>query len=559
MRPWTSPEGIAFEDVQTGDGRIYIGGALYWDPMPNGWPHRADIEDDGWHAGAVLIGAATTMERRPDGSIGAEGWMDDETEWGAIVSRMHDQGAPLGVSIDMDDVAVQFVDTEVQELGDGDDELAGVMFSAGGLTASAIFTPDRALHSLVVPGLRGVLAAAGLTNVLAAAGDGDPDDGVVLFEDAMDSMLMRCTRARIRGMTEVQIPAFARAAIVYGPAGSVPVDDTADTPTDEEADDGAAAATIGRIVEPPPVAASSDCGCGGTCGGNDCGGQGLAAAAAATTVPVQPPRRFLAPLDFGDGDVTQVEDPTTGRTLRGVPMHYLGDGEVLGHIGMWGQCHTGSPAGQCVQTPRSASGYTWFRHGHLLLDDGDLVPVGNLTLGGGHADITLSYRAALNHYDDVATQAAQLVAGEDRYGVWVHGSLHPQVGDNEIAMRSLRAASPSGDWRWIGGALELIIAHCVNGPGLPVPRPAAQVAAGGVVTALVAAGAREVRLLAEAAARPGDHEAIAETVEAAVAAGIQAGVAAVEAAARRVRTAGVRRELSASARERIIADLEPVS
>lgn len=667
MRTWTSPAGIAFEDVQTGDGRIYVADAFYWDDPGQGWPHRADLEDDGWHAGALLIGAITSMERRSGGVIGAEGWMDDETPHGAAVARMHDQGAPLGVSIDMDDVAVEFIATDID-----DDELA-LMFSAGGLTASAVFTPEG-LHSIRIPGLRTVLATAGMTGLLAAAGDGDPEDSVVLWEDSMDSMLMRCTRARIRGLTEVQIPAFATAALLYS-AASATVEDTgedtgdeapaeeaaalvaavtgatdltiADRDTDWDADAargrmaGAGALADGHfwvdpdgdaesadayslpfadvvddtltaipagifaageaadsgdgipdddldavrtrisgyytrmadqfdddtIVAPWDAAeepaeeaaaqtaatssirvrnrpASASCGCGGTCGGSTCGGHAVAAAAGAT--PVHPPARFFDALDFSRSDTVTVEDPQTGRTLRGVPMQYEASGEVAGHIGMWGQCHTGSPGGQCVLTPRSPSNYLWFQHGHIELDDGTLIPTGNLTLGGGHADIRLSYRAALNHYDDVSSQAAQVTAGEDEFGVWIHGGLHPQVGDDDLAMRSLRAASPSGDWRWIGGALELIIAHCVNGPGLPVPR--AQVAASGTVLSLVGAGARETALLAAAASAPPEPD-MATTIEAAVAAGVAAGVAQAQQAAMARAAAPLRRRLQAHRRD----------
>jgi len=550
MRTWTSPAGIAYEDVQTGDGRIFVAGCFYWDDPGQGWPHRLDIEDDGWHDGALLIGTIRTMERRGDGTIGAEGWMDDETTAGMVAARMHDQGMPLGVSVDLDDMAVEFVATDLEE-PESEEEMS-VVYAAQGLTASAIFTDTGELHSLSIPGLRGVLAAAGMEGLLAAAGDGDPDDGVVMWADSMDSMIMRCTRARIRGLTEVQIPAFARAALLYADAGA-PADDSA--PEDEPAvEEGDGDASVRVTHEPAPETTAT--GCGGECGcGGDCDGQALAAAATTSTIPVRPPAAYFTDPGFSNDDVITVEDPDTGRTLRGVPMQYLPSGEVLGHIAMWGQCHTGSPSGQCVLTPHSASGYRWFQPGHIELDDGTLRPSGNLTLGGGHADVMLSYRAALNHYDDVSTQAAQITAGEDRYGVWVHGAGLPDVWDNELTMRKLRAASPSGDWRWIGGTLELIIAHCVNGPGFPVPR--AQVASGGTVTALVAAGARDMALLAAAARGEADPAAaLAAEVREAIAAGIADGVGQVLGAQRARETADARRRLLASRRDRVVASLK---
>lgn len=56
-------------------------------------------------------------------------------------------------------------------------------------------------------------------------------------------------------------------------------------------------------------------------------------------------------------------------------------------------------------------------------------------------------------------------------------------------LRILRGASLSGDWRNIGGALELVGMLAVNVPGFPVPRADMELtAAGDVPLALVAAG-----------------------------------------------------------------------
>lgn len=51
----------------------------------------------------------------------------------------------------------------------------------------------------------------------------------------------------------------------------------------------------------------------------------------------------------------------------------------------------------------------------------------------------------------------------------------------------MAAGGISGDWRSIGGHLELVAALAVNVPGFPVPRPALAASAGRQ-TALVAAG-----------------------------------------------------------------------
>jgi hypothetical protein len=110
--------------------------------------------------------------------------------------------------------------------------------------------------------------------------------------------------------------------------------------------------------------------------------------------------------------------------------------------------------------------------------------VGQLTLAGGHASLEASAAEAVRHYDDTASAIADVHAGEDAHGIWVAGGLRPEAKPEQI--RALRASAPSGDWRPIRGALELVAVCQVNVPGFPVAR--ARVASGAVM-ALVAAGA----------------------------------------------------------------------
>jgi hypothetical protein len=81
--------------------------------------------------------------------------------------------------------------------------------------------------------------------------------------------------------------------------------------------------------------------------------------------------------------------------------------------------------------------------------------------------------AAASHYDNTGTVAADVRAGEDEYGIWVAGALRSTLTDEQI--REFRAAPLSGDWRRIGGRLELVAALAVNTPGFPVPRTRARV------------------------------------------------------------------------------------
>lgn len=173
------------------------------------------------------------------------------------------------------------------------------------------------------------------------------------------------------------------------------------------------------------------------------------------------------------------------------PLEITDDGRVFGHIAAWQTSHIGMP-GRNVKPPRSASQYAYFRNGVLRTDGGD-VQVGQLTLAGGHASLQASAEEAIKHYDDTDSAVADVVAGEDQFGIWVAGALRPEVTPRQI--RAFRASSPSGDWRPINGRLELVAVCAVNVPGFPIAR--AITASGGVPGALVAAGAAYLAELRE--------------------------------------------------------------
>lgn len=204
--------------------------------------------------------------------------------------------------------------------------------------------------------------------------------------------------------------------------------------------------------------------------------------------PLAPPEAWFADPGLSEPTPLTVED----------------DGRVYGHLALWSSCHTGMQ-GRCVTPPRSATGYSLFHLGAVRTAEGTDVPVGHLTLGGGHADLHKDAAAALAHYDDAGTAVADVSAGEDEHGIWFAGALRPGVSPEQV--RALRASALSGDWRRHGAGLELMAALCVNVAGFPVVR---SVAASGAPLSLVAAGARPV----EAASRPRLDDA---AVEAAVA------------------------------------------
>jgi hypothetical protein len=163
-------------------------------------------------------------------------------------------------------------------------------------------------------------------------------------------------------------------------------------------------------------------------------------------------------------------------------------GRIFGHIAAWHVNHIGMP--RSTRPPRSKSKYAYFHTGVVRCDNGSDIPVGQLTLAGGHADLRASAAQAAKHYDDTASAIADVHAGEDDYGIWVAGSLRPEATEQQI--RALRASAPSGDWRPINGSLELVAVCQVNVPGFPIARA---MVAGGAVMALVAAGASEMAIL----------------------------------------------------------------
>jgi hypothetical protein len=164
------------------------------------------------------------------------------------------------------------------------------------------------------------------------------------------------------------------------------------------------------------------------------------------------------------------------------PLTIDDNGRVFGHIAAWHVDHIGLSFG--TKPPRSKSNYAYFHTGVVRTDSGKDIPVGQLTLAGGHASLEASASEAVKHYDDTASAIADVHAGEDQFGIWVAGSLRPNAAPEQI--RALRASAPSGDWRPIRGSLELVAVCQVNVPGFPIAR--ARVASGAVM-ALVAAGA----------------------------------------------------------------------
>jgi len=143
-------------------------------------------------------------------------------------------------------------------------------------------------------------------------------------------------------------------------------------------------------------------------------------------------------------------------------------GRIFGHLATWGVCHIGIQD-TCVTAPHSNTGYAFYRTGVVVTDEGK-IPVGQITMGTGHASIRSNAKNAVEHYDNTGTVVADVVAGEDSFGIWVAGMLRPNLTEEQVT--ALAASCLSGDWRRTAAGLELVAALAVNVPGFPVPRPA---------------------------------------------------------------------------------------
>jgi hypothetical protein len=256
-------------------------------------------------------------------------------------------------------------------------------------------------------------------------------------EGKVASSKLNITKARVMGVTIVPKPAFQECKIFLVEENNLEQEDSV-------IPDGV------YMEDVDPAEAASLVACGFVAG----------------AIPVIPPKDWF----------------TNPQLEKATPLTVTDEGRVFGHIAAWHVDHIGMAFG--TRPPKSKSKYAYFHTGVVRAEDGSDVPVGQLTLAGGHASLEASAVEAARHYDDTASAIADVHAGEDAHGIWVAGALRPGTTPEQI--RALRASAPSGDWRPIKGSLELVAVCQVNVPGFPIAR--ARVASGQVM-ALVAAGA----------------------------------------------------------------------
>lgn len=209
-------------------------------------------------------------------------------------------------------------------------------------------------------------------------------------------------------------------------------------------------------------------------------------AAMPVPTPIAPRSRVLRASATGGEWRPPADHFANPRLIEPTKLTVTADGRVYGHLATWDQPHIGYD-GKLVYPPRSSDGaYGYFRQSQVMTASGDVVPVGIITMNTGHAAENLSADAAAAHYDNTGTMVAAVNVGEDAIGIWIAGSMLPDVSDDLRTRFSL--ARVSGDWRQPrpGAGLELIAALSVPNPGFPVQQPRALLEADRL--ALAAAG-----------------------------------------------------------------------
>jgi hypothetical protein len=160
-------------------------------------------------------------------------------------------------------------------------------------------------------------------------------------------------------------------------------------------------------------------------------------------------------------------------------------GRIYGHAAPFGSCHIGVD-GECITVPRENE-HSHYMTGETVCDNGTRVPIGQITVGTGHAPLHYGAQAAAEHYDNTGSAVADVAVGNDKHGIWVAGAIRPNA--DPLSVYELRASGRvSGDWRRIGGQLRMVGLLGVNVAGFLEEAKMRTLVSSGQPQALVAAG-----------------------------------------------------------------------
>lgn len=479
---------MAPENIESGDGRMFAESALRSRPLP--LPLATQRVNEPGHDGSVKTGNIERVWRRSDGMIYYTGhFLTTVPEADEVIGLMVESGGRTGVSVDADDATmsmqtrdgrtIEEVMAEMEADPDMEppDDIITVFDSARVCGATTCNIP--AFHEAFIelgevpeefaPQEGEDLVVESLAEQMGRSEENPPEETVaaaafVKTEDGPGWLTHPVDTDRLR---DYWTRGAGAAKIAWGTPG----------------DFNRCRTFLAEYIKPQYLSgycANRHYDALGFWPGNHHSGESVAASAGEDTMAPAltlvasgskvkaPPREWF--------DDPELDGPTAVTITE--------DGRVFGHVATWGTCHIGFPD-SCTEPPRSMTDYAYFRTGATLCANGENVPTGSLTVGTGHANIKASAKAAMAHYDDTGACAATVAAGEDEHGIWIAGALNPFATEEQVF--ALRSAALSGDWRGIGGNLEMVAALAVNVPGFPIPRTAMAASAGEPV-ALVASG-----------------------------------------------------------------------
>jgi hypothetical protein len=478
--PWHGV--LAPEGEWSGDGRMFADGALRFRdlPLPLTWQKATDVG----HDGSVVVGKIEAIERQ-DGMMFATGTFLQTIEADEVISLIREFGK-FGVSVDADDAEFEF-----------NEEDGKITFTSARIASASVVSIPAFAEAFIALG-------SSVTEPDDEAEECDPESPDYeeciakkkekmpekAPEYAIQPLTLTTTNTTLSNVTWTMGSSFISEEKWDGSAGRFTPEQwkkacVLHVCTGEEkschklpirepggalsrAGVHAAASRFNQVDAPAEAKASAKAKLRG----------------AYKQLGEEPPDvlkasslKFVTASAGRKAPASWFENPElTGPTHLTVS----DDGRVFGHIAEWETCHIGYD-GVCVAPPRSELGYAYYATGRVLTDDGGQVRTGVISLGGGHAEAGLRANAARSHYDSTSTAVADVCVGEDEFGIWCAGWIRPGVTEEQII--ALRASDVSGDWREVGGDLEMVAALAVNVAGFPVVS-----VQDGVQVALVAAG-----------------------------------------------------------------------
>lgn len=524
------------EGEQTVDGRVIDPGSVNFDRQPP-LPLMLLTETSSGHDGAQLAGVIESLERQGN-TIIARGYFDSGSEAGAEAQRLVSAGILTTWSPDLGDAVVDFelVDRDGNPIPDdpdsldlllgGDADTRLVMHLRSGTFLGGTLVPFPALSNA-----RARLVDTTPLPVTAAGDDGDEHTHRGAFRSA-DSAAKHLTDAHDVSQSKVADQDIKVLNTMHQMKHGGDITAQADVAEFASVTDKPWDGASSRFTDEQYKAASAGCRGQSDAPKTDCflahhepdgtiNRNGVHAAAARFNQTQAPQaakdsaRAHLAGHYRNDLD-EEVPDALTASAVVAAgfparpPLEWFEDhglstaecpsivieetGRIYGYIAPWNTCHIGRQD-VCLTAPTSMHNYAYFRTGARELDcdceqGGTEMATGVLTMGTGHASLESDPMSTIGHYDHTGFAVADIACGENAWGIWFSGALRPNVTEEQIIQ--LRAGAVSGDWRQIGGNLELVAALVVNVPGFPIPHPRARVASGQQL-ALVAAGMPRVQ------------------------------------------------------------------